>query len=94
MTVVQLNHPNDNSENIRIGGEYSYKELLYGRLGIILGRKNQRIPTLGLGMKVIVKNHPVNFNYAFLPTSFMGLQHSLGINFRFYKMEERSIENE
>jgi hypothetical protein len=78
----------------KIGGEYSYKNLLYGRLGIILGRKNQRIPTLGLGMKMIVKNHPVRINYAFLPTSFVGLQHSLGINFQFYKMEDRSIENE
>ena len=94
LTAIQLNHPNDNSENVRIGGEYSYKNLLYGRLGIILGRKNQRIPTLGLGMKMIVKNHPVRINYAFLPTSFVGLQHSLGINFQFYKMEDRSIENE
>ncbi len=94
LTAVQLNHPNDNSENIRIGAEYSYRDLIFGRIGAMLGRKNHRIPTFGAGLKMVVKNHPVKFNYAFLPTSFMGLQHSIGINFRFYKVEERKIEGE
>lgn len=94
LTAVQLNHPNDNSENIRIGAEYGYKELMFIRGGFILGRKNQKIPTVGIGLKMAVLNHPVGFNYAFVPTSFMGLQHSFGINFRFYKVEQRTIENE
>lgn len=93
-TVVQLNHPNDNSENIRIGGEYSYKKLVHGRLGIILGRKGRYIPTFGTGLSMIVMSHPVQFNYAYIPTSFMGMQHSIGINFRYYKVEERKMENE
>ncbi len=89
LTAIQLNHPNDNSENIRLGGEYSYRDLIYARLGIILGKKGRRIPTFGTGLSMVVLNQPVRFNYAFLPTSFMGIQHSIGINYRLYKVEER-----
>lgn len=94
LTAAQLNHPNDNSENIRLGIEYSYHEMIFGRLGYTLGRKGKKFPSMGLGYRVLIANHPVHINYAFLPASFLGVQHSFGINFRFHKPEERTIENE
>lgn len=81
ITGIQLNHPNDNAENIRIGVEYMYREFLFLRTGYKLNVLGQTIPSFGGGVKTRVGRHPLRIDYALNPTNFLGLQHSAGISF-------------
>jgi hypothetical protein len=89
LTAVQLNHPNDNSENLRLGVEYSYRQLVFLRTGLILGRKSQKYPTFGAGVRTRLGNHPLLINYALTPMNFMGLHHMAGAAFHIHKTEAR-----
>lgn len=80
-TGVQLNHPNDNAENIRIGAEYMYRKFLFLRTGIKLNVLGQTLPTFGGGVQTNIGRHPLRIDYALVPTNFLGLQHSMGISF-------------
>lgn len=84
---LQLNNPNDNAENIRIGAEYQYSELIQIQTGYKLSVKGQSYPSLGIGYKSKLGVHPLHVNYAMNPTNYMGSQHIFGIQLSFNKME-------
>ena len=71
-TFLQLNHPNDNSENIRVGLEYSYHDLLFLRAGYKVNVKDQNYPTAGIGLRSRIGRHPLIFDYGLDPTNFLG----------------------
>ena len=77
--AVQLNHPNDNAENIRLGMEYQFKSLLYARLGYKINVKDQHYPTAGLGLRMRMGKHPLKFDYAVEPMKNLGLVHRVGL---------------
>ena len=79
-TGFQLNHPNDNAENYRLGAEYDYIDLLFVRAGYRFNLKGMRFPTFGFGLRGRVGAHPLMFDYAVNPTNFMGTQHLLGVS--------------
>lgn len=85
--LAELNHPNDNAENIRFGAEYGYQELLFVRLGYKLSVFGQSLPTFGLGYRTRVGAHPLHIHYALNPTNYFGNQHGFGISFQWNKME-------
>ncbi|MBD79291.1 MAG: hypothetical protein CL840_10250 [Crocinitomicaceae bacterium] len=87
--AVQLYHPNDNSENLRLGLEYEYRKLVSIRAGYILGRKTYKIPTFGVGYKARIGHNPLRIDYGIAPSSIIGLQHSLGLSLTLHKAEER-----
>ena len=89
LTAVQLNHPNDNAENLRFGFEYCYRNLIYLRTGIVFGKLSQKFPTAGTGVKGKIGNHPIEINYALAPMNFLGIQHQAGLNFGIHKTEVR-----
>ena len=80
-TLVQLNHPNDNSENIRLGAEYNYKSLLYLRAGYKINVRDQNYPTAGIGLRMRIGRHPLIFDYALDPMKYLGLVHRVGLSF-------------
>ncbi|MCS7074831.1 MAG: PorV/PorQ family protein [Bacteroidia bacterium] len=80
LTALQLNHPNDNSENIRIGIEYVYSNLLAFRTGLKINVKDQPYPTLGLGVKTRLGKHPMQIDYAVDPLLYLGWIHRIGIS--------------
>ena len=94
MTAIQLNHPNDNSENLRFGVEYGYRKMLFMRAGYVLGRKAFKYPTMGVGYRARIGNNPLLINYSFIPTSKLGSQHSIGFALTILKTEERTKEGE
>lgn len=77
--AVQLNHPNDNAENIRIGAEYNYKSLFFARLGYKVNVKDQPYPTFGAGLRARIGKHPLRFDYAFEPLRYLGNMHKIGL---------------
>jgi len=84
---MQLNNPNDNAENIRIGCEYRYAKLLSVQTGIKLSVKGQAYPSFGMGYRSKIGVHPLTINYGMNPTNWMGTQHEFGIQLNFNKME-------
>ena len=63
-TAIQLNHPNDNSENVALGLEYSWKEIFFLRGGYKLNVDEQNF-TFGTGLAVPLGIARVTFNYAY-----------------------------
>lgn len=81
LVSLQLNHPNDNAENYRIGLEYEYLELLYLRAGFMINVKGQNLPAFGLGLRHHLLGNPLHISYGVNPTNFLGLQHTVGLAF-------------
>lgn len=87
LIAAQLNHPNDNAENYRIGAEYQYNELLFLRTGYKINVKGQPFPSFGIGVRANVSSHSLYVNYAAVPTDFQGTLHNIGVAFKWNKME-------
>ncbi|MEQ9186271.1 MAG: PorV/PorQ family protein [Cryomorphaceae bacterium] len=80
MFAMQLEHPNDNSENIRLGVEYEYMRTVFVRLGYKLNVAGENLPTLGIGYKTRLGRNTVNVNYAVNPTLYLGTLHLFGLD--------------
>ena len=87
LVIAELNHPNDNAENFRVGAEYNYRDLLFARAGIKLSVEGQRLPSFGIGLRSRIGAHPLRIDYGVNPTNFFGMQHNFGLFFQFNKME-------
>lgn len=86
--LLQLDHPNDNAENIRIGVEYAYQSLLFARLGYKINVKDQDFPTAGLGLRTRIGRHPLILDYSFDRLAYMGNVNRIGLQFQFAKVKQ------
>jgi long-subunit fatty acid transport protein len=75
---IQLNHPNDNSENVSIGAEYAWKEIFFARGGYKLNVDEQDF-TFGAGLKVPLGIANVTVDYAYSKFSRLGAAHRFSI---------------
>jgi hypothetical protein len=87
-TSIQLNHPNDNVENIRIGAEYIWNDMFAARVGIrrTLGEQlfgkdaaSEQDITLGAGVKVPLSFAKINVDYAFANFNRLGGVHRISL---------------
>jgi hypothetical protein len=85
--AFQLNHPNDNAENYRLGFEYNYLKLLFIRTGLKLNVKGQAYPTMGVGVRANLGGQSLFIDYAANPTQYMGWQHLIGLSLNINKVE-------
>ncbi len=85
--AAELDHPNDNAENLRFGLAYSFKNILQIRTGYKLSVKGQKLPTFGIGLATSIGAHPFKIDYGINPTNYIGLQHVFGVSFNWNKME-------
>jgi len=90
LTSVQLNHPNDNAENIRLGAEFNYRDLLFARAGYKVSVAGQTFPTMGLGVQVPFGRYGMRIDYGANPTDFLGIQHMIGVSIAIDKPTEKS----
>ena len=88
-TSLQLNHPNDNAENIRFGLEYNYKDLLFVRTGYKINVSDQNFPTAGVGIRTRLARHPLVFEYALDVMRYLGSVHRVGLSFSVNPVEDR-----
>ncbi len=77
-TSVQLNHPNDNSENLAIGAEYAWNELFHIRAGYKLNVDEEGI-TAGAGVLAPVGGMTAGVDYSFAEFGRLGGVHRLTI---------------
>ena len=93
LVAAQLNHPNDEAENLRFGVEYSYMKLLFFRVGYQINVDDRNYPTAGFGVRSRIGKHPLMIDYAFVPHNYMGIQHKIGLSLYINK-DKRTKNNE
>lgn len=77
-TSIQLNHPNDNSENISLGAEYSWRKMLFLRGGYKFNVDEQNY-SFGLGLNVPISIAEFTLDYAFANFQRLGSAHRFSI---------------
>ena len=91
-TSLELNHPNDNAENVHLGIEYQWEQWLWLRTGVkrtigerLFGRDDasSNDVTFGLGVATPVASNRVNVDYAFANYNALGGVHRVSLGFSF-----------
>src|SRR4030066_16158 len=77
-TSIQLNHPNDNSENVSLGVEYSWTRMLFLRGGYKINVEEQNY-SFGAGINVPITIAEFTFDYAFANFEQLGSAHRFSI---------------
>ena len=77
-TSIQLNHPNDNSENVAIGAEYAWQKMFFLRGGYKFNVDEQNF-SFGLGIQVPISIAEFSFDYAFTNFERLGSAHRFSI---------------
>jgi len=77
-TSIQLNHPNDNSENVSLGAEYTWKTTLFLRGGYKFNVDEQNY-TFGAGVFVPLSIANFTLDYAYSNFTKLGSAHRFSI---------------
>jgi hypothetical protein len=77
-TSIQLNHPNDNSENVSLGAEYSWQKMLNLRAGYKINVDEQDF-TFGAGVTLPVAIADVTVDYAYAKFERLGSTHRFSL---------------
>lgn len=83
-TSIQLNHPNDNAENVNLGLEYSYKDFLFLRGGYKFNVETENYSG-GIGVKVPVSIAKTSVDYSIANFKDLGFTHRISLNVLFDK---------
>lgn len=77
-TSIQLNHPNDNSENVSTGFEYNWNNTLFMRGGYKINVEEQNF-SFGAGINVPLSIAQFTLDYAYANFSRLGSAHRFSI---------------
>ncbi|MBK7629913.1 MAG: PorV/PorQ family protein [Ignavibacteriales bacterium] len=77
-TSIQLNHPNDNSENLSLGFEYVWNKMFFARGGYKINVDEQNY-SFGAGVNVPVSITNVSVDYAYANFTRLGSAHRFSI---------------
>jgi len=80
---TEMTHPIDNDETIALGFEYSFKEILYGRIGYILNIGEIENHVHGLGAGIGIKWQRFQVDYSFSDQTYLPDIHRVGISLMF-----------
>lgn len=82
-TSIQLNHPNDNSENVGLGAEYTYNEFSLNSSFFLRGGYKFNVEeqsfTLGAGVKLPISFAMFTFDYSYSDFSRLGSSHRFSV---------------
>jgi len=87
--ILQLNHPNDNAENIALGLEYCYSKILFLRAGYKINVKDQDFPSVGFGLVTHIGKNPLHIDYTVSTGNTLSLVHTLGVGVYFNNKTSR-----
>lgn len=77
-TSIQLNHPNDNSENVSLGVEYVWHKMFFARGGYKINVDEQDF-SFGAGVNIPVSIANVSVDYAYANFTRLGSAHRFSI---------------
>jgi len=75
---IQVNHPNDNSENLAFGLEYAWQDLFFIRGGYKFNVDEQNF-SFGAGLKAPISFANISFDYAFNKFTRLGNTHRFSL---------------
>ena len=81
----QLTNPNDNAEQLNVGAEYVWNDLLAVRTGYAFGREEASAPTFGFGLAlpdVTGTGTRLRADYGFARLDRLGATHRIGVGVR------------
>jgi len=83
--AVDANHPNDNTENINLGGEYVFKDWVSLRLGYksLFTRDSEEGLTAGAGLKYPLRYATLKIDYAYADFGRLTSVHRFAISIEF-----------
>lgn len=76
--AIQLNHPNDNSENMSLGAEYGWMKTFFLRVGYKLNVDEQSF-SCGAGLATSIKGIVFGFDYGYVPYTNLGGVHRISL---------------
>jgi len=79
---IQLNHPNDNTENLNLGLEYWYRNLIALRAGYITGREERDL-SAGVGLNLPVGKNKYRMDYSISNFGLLGYVSQIAIQVMF-----------
>lgn len=79
---VQLNHPNDNAENVNLGVEYRWQDMIAFRAGYKTAQIEESY-SLGFGLNVPITMADFRLDYAFTDFGRLGTVNRFGIQLQF-----------
>ncbi len=80
-TSIQLNHPKDNSENLCLGTEYSWKKTVALRAGYKLNVEEQAF-SFGAGFVASLSAFQAAVDYSFVPSTNLGGVHRISVSLK------------
>lgn len=85
LTVAgQLTNPNDNAEQLNVGAEYAWNDLLLLRAGYRFGVEEATSPSFGFGINVPgLGDRRIRADYGFARLDRLGATHRVGVNVSF-----------
>lgn len=78
-TSLQLNHPNDNAENLNVGAEYSYKNFLFLRAGYKFNVESENFSG-GIGVKAPISITTASVDYSIANFKDLGFTHRVSVS--------------
>jgi hypothetical protein len=75
---MDIEAPNDNDTRMAFGGEYNWRNMLYGRAGYRTGLEYEDA-SFGIGVNYM----KLNFDYAYVPHSDLGNSHRFSFLYAF-----------
>ncbi len=78
-TSIQLNHPNDNAENIDLGVEYAFKDMFFIRGGYKFNVESENYSG-GVGVKVPISIALASVDYSIANFKELGFTHRISVN--------------
>ena len=75
---AEIESPNDNETRLALGGEYNWRNMIYGRAGYRTGLEYEDV-SFGLGVCYL----KLNFDYAYVPYSDLGNSHRFSFIYAF-----------
>ena len=93
LAAFQLNHPNDNAENLRLGLEYTWRSLFYLRAGYKINVPDQKLPTAGVGFNMRIRKNPLQLDYMIEPMQRFGWAQRISLTIIFNNEKRSDPEN-
>ena len=80
--AVDGNHPNDNNERVNIGGEYSWRETLFARVGYKINYDVEKW-AFGAGLKFTIGHQTMCVDYAMVDFGDLGMVSRFSVELKF-----------
>lgn len=95
IVAAELYHPSDNTENVRVGAEYIFRDLFMARAGYRLNVPNETLPSAGVGLNLKMSGYPLKVDAGIQPSNLVGTIWTVGLGFSFNRETvDTSIGNE